>query len=647
MSNPYIKSIQSGNIPVTTAAANVSFNNAVASLPNSPTTTQTAIEQTVASIPTAIAANPPADIGRYQSEFGFSDAVFSNCVLNSSGSVVLDAVPGLKITQTTGDTTSNEIRGIQQIGQRYDGTFTAGISSIESVVLHAPNITGSPSSATLTIFDETDNVTLKSVSITYPTGSMTFVFNQSIVSGHVIQLRFSVTGDGSNFMKLQFNSSSVQNNAYLIYTANSWTSTLSYATNDLRVEELNCGTKSTSGTVAKTYTPADLDKWGNIKFTKTTPTNTTLTCDILPPTGNLASATFDIIGSSNVYGSNNLEAVKFIALMASSTSIKVNVTLSKLGSPPSNLMVHVYTSSGGNPSTSLGSVAVTASSITGTTNKDLDITLSSALVQGQTYFIVMTTANGDNGNKYIWSTNPLLSSGGNRYYSSNTGGSWTSDPTYGFTFSVTDNAVLKSNVASLSILSDINISTYTSIRARWNLSRTSTTDSTPILSNTSVTWEGSSSTWSIISKTTISTPTAQVNITVPTGYSQLELTIEDILGDSANATVMLRLNSDSGSNYAYSVNVSTGSGGSSSSASTLQLGSGQSLISTTNKLTGFIRFTNGTNTMKGIGWSLGTIGTQNPTGSGSWKNSSEINTISIYPGSNNITSGKFTLRGLK
>jgi hypothetical protein len=50
--------------------------------------------------------------------------------------------------------------------------------------------------------------------------------------------------------------------------------------------------------------------------------------------------------------------------------------------------------------------------------------------------------------------------------------------------------ILKSNVSSFTDLSDVNISIYPSLKIRWLISRNSIADSTPIINNFNITWEG-------------------------------------------------------------------------------------------------------------------------------------------------------------
>jgi len=52
------------------------------------------------------------------------------------------------------------------------------------------------------------------------------------------------------------------------------------------------------------------------------------------------------------------------------------------------------------------------------------------------------------------------------------------------------NVVLKSNITSIADISDLSISTYTSLKIKWTLTRVAITDTSPTVSVPSITWEG-------------------------------------------------------------------------------------------------------------------------------------------------------------
>lgn len=63
-----------------------------------------------------------------------------------------------------------------------------------------------------------------------------------------------------------------------------------YSNTELSSGDLVLSTGQTSGTVTKTITPSDLKKWGNLKWTQTTPENTSVVCDVLDASNNVLKA---------------------------------------------------------------------------------------------------------------------------------------------------------------------------------------------------------------------------------------------------------------------------------------------------------------------------------------------------------------------
>lgn len=112
------------------------------------------------------------------------------------------------------------------------------------------------------------------------------------------------------------------------------------------------------------------------------------------------------------------------------------------------------------------------------------------------------------------------------------------------------NNVLKSNVISITDLSDINISTYPTIKIKWTLTRNSVSDQTPVLSSSSVTWEGSRELTSSVTYDPISLTTgSQTSTTVTVNGA--------VLGDIVDFSFSLDLQLIQATAYVSSANVVT------------------------------------------------------------------------------------------
>ena len=251
-----------------------------------------------------ISARKPVDYGRYQAQFGFDGTeTYSGAGLN--GSVVdLDRSASITSQATSGGWTG--LYGTNGVGQRLDGTFTAQIQSITAVEFYLGNTVGTPTgNLTLTIFDETTSTTLSTTSITIPTvagyAKVTPSTPTVITPGHIIHLRLlNAGGNSSNYQSVGKNTSDVLANSYLISTGDSW-STFSAATTQDNQFNLYYTVKALTGTVTKTYTPSDLKKWGNAKWTQNTPANTSVVCDVLDASSNvLKSAVTSIADLSDI-----------------------------------------------------------------------------------------------------------------------------------------------------------------------------------------------------------------------------------------------------------------------------------------------------------------------------------------------------------
>lgn len=439
---------------------------------------------------------PPSkdvDNGRYQAEWRLEDAVLSGCEMSG---IDINMWITKTIQQIQQDSTQYvpSYATMQAIGQKL--TNTTDIDQITSVTIYTYKSGNPLCNVTVSIFDKTSGTTLGSKSIpssAIPTSlsPVKFIFDTPInfVKGHELHIRIDNQhiGDAGNLIFYGYKNSNVLTDGnYITSNSLTWTTTDEVATADLEFI-LEYRTLQITGTATKTVTPSDLKKWGNVKWTQNTPANTGVVCDVesVPINGDVADSNITITNALSIYNVN-WRAGKFIALK-DAPKVRIKVLVYKNGSPTTPLEVHIYNSSSGNPSSSLGSVTIDAQSTA--SYIEIDISLSSPLVQGNTYFVVLRTSGGDSNNYYMWQGKDNTT-GGNNFNSSNNGSTWASDSTKIMCFQVGAIAILKSNITSIADLSDIDITQYPSLALRWTLSRNSVEDSSPTVSDVSVTWEG-------------------------------------------------------------------------------------------------------------------------------------------------------------
>lgn len=254
-------------------------------------------------------------IGRYNSEFGFDGAVYSNTAISNGTVSIVDL--STTATQNTGSAAVN-IYTAHGAGQRLDATFTATMDVITKVSPGIYGKAGTPVSATVTIYDETSAQTLGSKTLldaNITTGNFVdFVFDTPIqvTRGHVLQIRVDCAGaNSSNYYQLYYVQSDVQVNAYYINTTGSWGTIISNTGYDFRYQ-MTYQTKYTSGTVTKTVTLQDLKTWGNLKFSKTTPTNTSVTCAVKDISDNVLIANATSIADLSAINVATYTALKFV-----------------------------------------------------------------------------------------------------------------------------------------------------------------------------------------------------------------------------------------------------------------------------------------------------------------------------------------------
>ncbi|AKA69818.1 hypothetical protein [Clostridium scatologenes] len=90
-------------------------------------------------------------------------------------------------------------------------------------------------------------------------------------------------------------------------------------------------------------------------------------------------------------------------------------------------------------------------------------------------------------------------------------------------------STLKSNVTSIADLSDIDIIANSSLKIRWTLSRNSVNDTSPTVSNASVTWEvkgySGDGAWEKIGSIMLTSPISSLSFTnIPSKYTRFKIT---------------------------------------------------------------------------------------------------------------------------
>jgi hypothetical protein len=194
-------------------------------------------------------------------------------------------------------------------------------------------------------------------------------------------------------------------------------------------------------------------------------------------------------------------------------------------------------------------------------------------------------------------------------------------------------------------LSAISASTYTSIKTVYTFARNAYTDSSVVITNASVTYEGSNrDNFPVISDNTYSSTMALIYIPVPVGYTDLELLIYDLVTSSSGNTLNMRFNNDSGSVYDHTVVANTTVA---TSAATNVIAISRNVLASTNKYSGIVRITNVTDKYKTVQFTGICPDTYPFLGAGSLKDSTNaITSIQLYC-SNTITSARIVLRGRK
>ena len=244
------------------------------------------------------------DSGRYQSQANFDGSeTYSGAVFDSLSSVLLGFKDGSQVTPTLPSTTN--------VGQ----TAQLGIK------IHIPNAIPA----------------IKVVLSPYTTGATRL---QLLNSSKTLLSTIDITGKSSVIVPYSFSASNdyyiLADNNGLVYTASNASVTYPFNSIDVNVVGGIAGTTdlttttyniasvtaqlpTTTGTVIKSFSPSDIDVYGNLKYTQVLNTNNTIVCDVLKADG-------ITVLKPNVSSMVDLSTVDKIA----NPTIKVRWTLSRI-----------------------------------------------------------------------------------------------------------------------------------------------------------------------------------------------------------------------------------------------------------------------------------------------------------------------------
>jgi len=152
--------------------------------------------------------------------------------------------------------------------------------------------------------------------------------------------------------------------------------------------------------------------------------------------------------------------------------------------------------------------------------------------------------------------------------------------------------------------------------------------------------------WEVIDEVSISTPTAQINLPVPTGYKHIQLRIRNGRTDQTSSQRLLgRFNNDAGNDYAHPAQAD---------ANSMDLANNLVRSTYTGGTAYVLDIQNPTNqykTLEVISTIARNSGTQNSasfaTNGGMWGNNTEISSIQLFGFAGNIASMDITVLGAK
>lgn len=249
---------------------------------------------------------PPSkdiDNGRYQADFGLDNAVLNNINVFSnmaSLGLTIGATTGLIYLNNTLPSATNRI-GIKI----HTLKALSGLRVVLSRILVGVTKLYLLNSAktVLTTIDVTGTTPI----------TLDIVYNLATNTDYYI----AVDANGSNYTEAWYGNISMPTTTDVNITAG-YDGINDVANFIYAFETVTALFPATTGTVTKTVTPTDLKKWGNVKWTQTIPTNTSVTCDVLKSDGTT-------VLKSNVASIADLSDIDIVA----NPSLKIRWTLSR------------------------------------------------------------------------------------------------------------------------------------------------------------------------------------------------------------------------------------------------------------------------------------------------------------------------------
>ncbi|MCO1599815.1 hypothetical protein [Desulfosporosinus nitroreducens] len=228
----------------------------------------------------------PLDYGRYQAEFGFDNSVLYSAGIGADGAgldhtIVRDQLQSGDAHQTYG----NYVRGQRILNTNYD--------YISDFTFYVDSIVGTAPDARVSVRNGITYEVLGSKIVTPILGSNKVVFDSLVdirgLSNIVLAIDTNGAGNISNQFGIARATSNLVENENFFYSNDLWVTPQESLVHELKYS-VTALTKYTSGTIAKTINPLYLKKYGNLKFTKTTPVNTSVVCDVLDSSDNVLKA---------------------------------------------------------------------------------------------------------------------------------------------------------------------------------------------------------------------------------------------------------------------------------------------------------------------------------------------------------------------
>jgi hypothetical protein len=159
-------------------------------------------------------------------------------------------------------------------------------------------------------------------------------------------------------------------------------------------------------------------------------------------------------------------------------------------------------------------------------------------------------------------------------------------------------------------------------------------------------------TYEPIATTTLGSAAASYTFSsIPATYTDLILVADSLVDGGGGAQIIIRVNGDTGTNYSRTVLDGSGSSATSTKDSNIAyFQTGYQAYMTTargfNMIANFMNYSN-TTTNKSILVRCGNANTGVDASIGLWRNTAAINSILVYPASNNFATGStFTLYGI-